>query len=171
MVITTRLVEPGRRPRPRPHIAHDATPIEAEHRHAVARDFCRQTTSSRFVALAAPSLTIERVAEHRAGVGHLGVEGLAVGNVSPSRRRDAVRYLLRRHPCRGGGPGKLVGPYRSTQRYVAVRSDFEGPPPWANERAGGGVSRWGCRRIWGLLRQEGIRHQHEAPRAALAVGG
>jgi len=31
--------------------------------------------------------------------------------------------------------------------------------------------RWGYRRIWELLRQERIRHQEEARRAALAAGG
>jgi putative transposase len=76
--------------------------------------------------------------------------------VSPSRRRDAVRYLLGRHPVSERRACKLVGQYRSTQRYVAVPSDFEARLRGRMNKLAAQYPRWGYRRIWELLRQEGF---------------
>ena len=45
--------------------------------------------------------------------------------VSPTRRRDAVAYLVGRHGVSERRACKVVGQHRSTQRYDAVASDFE----------------------------------------------
>jgi putative transposase len=45
--------------------------------------------------------------------------------VSPTRRREAVRYLVRRHKVSERRACKVIGQHRSTQRYAAVPSDFE----------------------------------------------
>ena len=45
--------------------------------------------------------------------------------VSPSRRRDAVAYLCRRHPVSERRACQLVGQHRSTQRYESQPPGFE----------------------------------------------
>jgi hypothetical protein len=45
--------------------------------------------------------------------------------VSPSRRRDAVTYLCRRHRVSERRACKVIGQHRSTQRYRAIRPEFE----------------------------------------------
>ena len=45
--------------------------------------------------------------------------------VSPSRRRDAVAYLVKRHPVSERRACQLVGQHRSTQRYERQPPDFE----------------------------------------------
>jgi transposase InsO family protein len=45
--------------------------------------------------------------------------------VSPARRRDAVRYLCRRHKVSERRACQLVGQHRSTQRYAPIPSDYE----------------------------------------------
>ena len=45
--------------------------------------------------------------------------------VSPSRRRDAVKYLLGRHPVSERRACQLVGQHRSTQRYCEQPPEFE----------------------------------------------
>jgi putative transposase len=58
----------------------------------------------------------------RAGAGHLAVEGPAAGKlVSPARRRDAVRFLVRRGGCRSVGPAGWWG-------SIARRSATSGWP-------------------------------------------
>jgi putative transposase len=81
--------------------------------------------------------------------------------VSPSRRRDAVSYLCRRHPVSERRACALVGQHRSTQRYAAA------PPElalrlvaWINELAER-YPRYGYRRIWALLRGEGFQVNHK----------
>lgn len=76
--------------------------------------------------------------------------------VSPSRRRDAVTYLCRRHPVSERRACQLLGQHRSTQRYVPE-------PPLLEERLVERMNvlaerhpRYGYRRIWALLRSEGF---------------
>lgn len=76
--------------------------------------------------------------------------------VSPSRRRDAVTYLCRRHPVSERRACQLLGQHRSTQRYVSA-------PPLLEERLVARMNelaerhpRYGYRRIWALLRSEGF---------------
>ena len=45
--------------------------------------------------------------------------------VSPSRRRDAVRYLVARHPVSERRACNLLGQHRSTQRYVSAPPELE----------------------------------------------
>lgn len=45
--------------------------------------------------------------------------------VSPSRRRDAVTYLCRRHPVSQRRACQLLGQHRSTQRYAARPATLE----------------------------------------------
>jgi putative transposase len=45
--------------------------------------------------------------------------------VSPARRRDAVRYLCRRHKVSERRACQVVGQHRSTQRYAPIPSDYE----------------------------------------------
>jgi putative transposase len=76
--------------------------------------------------------------------------------VSPSRRRDAVRYLLGRHPVSERRACKLVGQYRSTQRYAAQPATLEPQLVARMNEFAATYPRWGYRRIWGLLRAEGF---------------
>jgi putative transposase len=77
--------------------------------------------------------------------------------VSPSRRRDAVTYLCRRHRVSERRACQLVGQHRSTQRYVPE-------PPLLEQRLVERMNelaerhpRYGYRRIWALLRSEGFQ--------------
>jgi transposase InsO family protein len=45
--------------------------------------------------------------------------------VSPARRRDAVKYLCRRHKVSERRACQLIGQHRSTQRYASVPTDYE----------------------------------------------
>lgn len=45
--------------------------------------------------------------------------------MSPTRRRDAVAFLVRRHHVSERRACKVVGAHRSSHRYVAVPGDFE----------------------------------------------
>jgi transposase InsO family protein len=76
--------------------------------------------------------------------------------VSPSRRRDAVTYLCRRHRVSERRACQLLGQHRSTQRYVSQ-------PPLLEQRLVERMNdlaerhpRYGYRRIWALLRSEGF---------------
>ncbi len=77
--------------------------------------------------------------------------------VSPSRRRDAVTYLCRRHPVSERPACELLGQHRSTQRYVSQ-------PPLLEQRLVERMNelaerhpRYGYRRVWALLRSEGFQ--------------
>jgi putative transposase len=77
--------------------------------------------------------------------------------VSPSRRRDAVTYLCRRHPVSERRACQLLDQHRSTQRYVPE-------PPLLEQRLVERMNelaerhpRYGYRRIWALLRSEGFQ--------------
>jgi putative transposase len=76
--------------------------------------------------------------------------------VSPSRRRDAVKYLLKRHPVSERRACSLVGQYRSTQRYSGVPSDLELRLVKRMNELAVQYPRWGYRMVWRLLRTEGF---------------
>jgi putative transposase len=77
--------------------------------------------------------------------------------VSPARRRDAVKYLCRRHPVSERRACRLLGQHRSTQRYLGVPKDHELRLVASMNRLAEAHPRYGCRRIWPLLRSEGWR--------------
>ena len=77
--------------------------------------------------------------------------------VSPSRRRDAVTYLCRRHPVSERRACQLLDQHRSAQRYVPE-------PPLLEQRLVERMNelaerhpRYGYRRVWALLRSEGFQ--------------
>jgi transposase InsO family protein len=75
--------------------------------------------------------------------------------VSPSRRRDAVTYLCRRHRVSERRACKVVGQHRSTQRYAAIAPDYELRLVKRMNALADRHPRYGYRRIWALLRSEG----------------
>lgn len=75
--------------------------------------------------------------------------------VSPSRRRDAVEYLKRRHRVSERRACKLVGQHRSTNRYRPLPGDFELRLVARMNELAATYPRWGYRRICSLLRAEG----------------
>ena len=76
--------------------------------------------------------------------------------VSPSRRRDAVKYLVGRHRVSERRACKLVGQHRSTNRYRAVAPEFELQLVGRMNELAAAHPRYGYRRIWALLRAEGF---------------
>jgi hypothetical protein len=76
--------------------------------------------------------------------------------VSPSRRRDAVSYLCRRHPLSERRACKVIGQHRSTQRYRAQPAEFELRLVARMNELAERHPRYGYRRIWALLRSEGL---------------
>src|SRR5690349_7974547 len=76
--------------------------------------------------------------------------------VSPSRRRDAVKYLVGRHPVSERRACKLVGLHRSTHRYEAVAGDFELRLVERMNELAARHPRYGYRRIHALLVAEGF---------------
>jgi putative transposase len=77
--------------------------------------------------------------------------------VSPARRRDAVRYLVRRRKVSERRACRLLGQHRSTQRYAKVPPDYELRLVARMNELAAAHPRWGYRRIWSLLRDEGWR--------------
>ena len=75
--------------------------------------------------------------------------------VSPARRRDAVAYLVRRHPVSERRACRLVGQHRSTQRYRPMAPDYELRLVKRMNELAERHPRYGYRRIWALLRSEG----------------
>jgi putative transposase len=76
--------------------------------------------------------------------------------VSPSRRRDAVRYLVGRHPVSERRACKLVDQHRSTQRYRSVPPELELQLVKRMNELAARHPRYGYRRVWALLRSEGF---------------
>jgi transposase InsO family protein len=76
--------------------------------------------------------------------------------VSPSRRRDAVRYLVRRHRVSERRACKLLDQHRSTQRYVSAPPEFELQLVAMMNALAERHPRCGYRRVWALLRGEGF---------------
>lgn len=75
--------------------------------------------------------------------------------VSPTRRRDAVAFLVRRHTVSERRACKVVGAHRSTHRYVAVPGDFEQRLIKAMRAHAEKHPRWGYRRVHALLVEDG----------------
>lgn len=75
--------------------------------------------------------------------------------MSPTRRRDAVAFLVRRHHVSERRACRVIGQHRSTQRYVAVPGDFEKQLVKAMRALAEQHPRWGYRRIHALLVEEG----------------
>jgi putative transposase len=76
--------------------------------------------------------------------------------VSPARRRDAVRYLLRRHRVSERRACRLVAQHRSTQRYRPAQPELELRLVARMNALAARHPRYGYRRIWALLRSEGF---------------
>lgn len=81
--------------------------------------------------------------------------------VSPSRRRDAVVYLCRRHPVSERRACELVGQHRSTQRYASQPPEFELALVKRMNELAAKHPRWGYRTVWALLREEGFQVNHK----------
>ena len=77
--------------------------------------------------------------------------------MSPARRRDAVRYLVRRRKVSERRACRLLEQHRSTQRYAKVAPDYELRLVARMNELAAAHPRWGYRRIWSLLRDEGWR--------------
>jgi putative transposase len=75
--------------------------------------------------------------------------------VSPARRRDAARYLQRRHRVSERRACRLVEQHRSTQRYRALPAEFELRLVARMNELAAAHPRWGYRTVWQLLRSEG----------------
>jgi len=75
--------------------------------------------------------------------------------VSPTRRRDAVAFLVRRHKVSERRACKVVGAHRSTHRYVPVPGDFEQRLIKSIRAHAEEHPRWGYRRVHALLLAEG----------------
>jgi putative transposase len=76
--------------------------------------------------------------------------------VSPVGRRAAVAHLRHRFRVSERRACQVVGQHRSTQRYVAVPGDFELRLVKRMNELADRHPRYGYRRVWALLRQEGF---------------
>jgi len=74
--------------------------------------------------------------------------------VSPARRRDAVRYLRRRHRVSERRACRLVSQHRSTQRYRKLEPEYELRLVRRMNELAARHPRYGYRRVWALLRSE-----------------
>jgi putative transposase len=77
--------------------------------------------------------------------------------VSPARRRDAARYVQRRHKVSERRACRLVGQHRSTQRDRRLEPAYELQLVARMNELAASHPRYGYRRIWALLRAEGWR--------------
>jgi transposase InsO family protein len=75
--------------------------------------------------------------------------------VSPARRRDAVRYLVRRFPVSERRACRLLAQHRSTQRYRPLHPEEELRLVKRMNELAARHPRYGYRRVWALLRTEG----------------
>jgi len=75
--------------------------------------------------------------------------------VSPSQRRAAVAFLVRKHRISERRACKVVGVHRSTNRYAAVPTDFEARLVAAMKELADRFPRYGYRRVHALLVAEG----------------
>ena len=76
--------------------------------------------------------------------------------MSPSRRRAAVTFLVRRHPVSQRRVCRLLEQHRSTQRYTPLPPDFELQLVIRMNDLAAKHPRWGYRMVWKLLRDEGF---------------
>lgn len=75
--------------------------------------------------------------------------------MSPSRRRAAVEYLVRRHKVSQRRACRVVGQHRSTHCYVGQPPDFEKQLVKAMCKLAEAHPRYGYRRIHALLVRQG----------------
>lgn len=76
--------------------------------------------------------------------------------MSPARRRDAARYLVRRRKVSERRACSLVGQHRSTQRYRPQPPELELRLVKRMNELAAVHPRYGYRRVWALLRAEGF---------------
>jgi putative transposase len=74
--------------------------------------------------------------------------------VSPARRREAVRYLVRRHKVSDRRACRVIDQHRSTQRYAPVPAEYELRLVARMNELAAAHPRWGYRRVWSVLRSE-----------------
>jgi putative transposase len=75
--------------------------------------------------------------------------------VSPSQRRAAVAFLVRKHRVSERRACRVVGQYRATNRYRPVPGDFEARLIEAMKQLADRFPRYGYRRVHALLVAEG----------------
>ena len=75
--------------------------------------------------------------------------------MSPSQRRAAVAFLVRKHRISERRACKVVGVHRLTNRYAAVPTDFEARLVAAMKELADRFPRYGYRRVHALLVAEG----------------
>lgn len=76
--------------------------------------------------------------------------------VSPTRRRDAVSYLVRKHGVSERRACSVCEQHRSTQRYRPIPAELEQKLVRRMNELAARHPRYGYRRIWALLRSEGF---------------
>jgi transposase InsO family protein len=76
--------------------------------------------------------------------------------VSPARRRDAVRFLVKRRRVSERRACQLIGQHRSTQRYAPQPPELELRLVKRMNELAAQHPRYGYRRVWALLRTEGF---------------
>jgi putative transposase len=77
--------------------------------------------------------------------------------VSPARRRDFVRFLVKRRQVSERRACRLLDQHRSTQRYARVPAEYELRLVARMNELAAEHPRWGYRRVWSLLRSEDWR--------------
>ena len=77
--------------------------------------------------------------------------------MSPARRRAAVGFLVKRRRASERRACRVVGQHRSTQRYQRVPAEYELRLVARMNELAAEHPRWGYRRVWALLREEGWR--------------
>jgi transposase InsO family protein len=77
--------------------------------------------------------------------------------VSPARRREAVRFLVKRRRVSERRACRVVDQHRSTQRYERVPAEYELRLVRRMNELAALHPRWGYRKVWALLRGEGWR--------------
>jgi putative transposase len=76
--------------------------------------------------------------------------------VSPARRRDAVRFVVRKRRVSERRACRLIGQHRSTQRYQPEPPELELRLVKRMNELAARHPRFGYRRVWSLLRAEGF---------------
>jgi putative transposase len=91
--------------------------------------------------------------------------------VSPARRRDAVRFLVKRRRISGRRACRVVGQHRSSQRYRRLEPEYERRLVARIYELAAAHPRYGYRRIWALLRGEGFRVNRKRIERLWRLGG
>jgi transposase InsO family protein len=75
--------------------------------------------------------------------------------VSPARRRDAVRFVVKKRRVSERRACRVIGQHRSTQRYRPLPAEYELRLVARMNELAAEHPRWGYRMVWSLLRAEG----------------